>query len=144
MIFILILLKQLIFLCSNLLKRFVFCFFQILHRHSYSLLSITLPWKEFLFNLSKGLIVCRSFSICFLYLLFLFKIILCNTLLYNDRVHTFPAKIGKIIRPTPATDRVIEVDVAPIITIVSSDSNIVFRVFFHISFLLNCFYLWIK
>ena len=55
-------------------------------------------------------------------------IILCNTLLPHDRVHAIPADIGKIIKPTPVIDRVIEVDVAPMITIESTDSNIVFRV----------------
>ena len=51
----------------------------------------------------------------------------CITLLHNDRVHTVPADIGKTIEPTiPVIDRVIEVDVAPLITIVSSGSKIVF------------------
>ena len=51
---------------------------------------------------------------------------LCNTLLPNDRVHAIPADIGKTSKPIPVTDKVIEVDVAPIITILSTDSNIVF------------------
>ena len=50
---------------------------------------------------------------------------LCNTLLPNDRVHAIRADIGKIIKPIPIIDRVIEVDVAAIISIVSTDSNIV-------------------
>ena len=45
-------------------------------------------------------------------------------------MHAIPADIGKIIKPIAAIDRVIEVDVAPIITIVSTDSNIVFRVLY--------------
>ena len=53
---------------------------------------------------------------------------LCNTLLPNDRVQAVPADIGKIFRPIPGNDRVIEVDVAPMITIESTDSNIGFRV----------------
>ena len=53
---------------------------------------------------------------------------LCNTLLPNDKVQAIPADIGKIIRPIPVIDRVIEVDVAPMITILSKDSKIVFRV----------------
>ena len=53
---------------------------------------------------------------------------LCNTLLPNDKVQPIPADIGKRIKPTPVTDKVIEVDVAPMITILSTDSNIVFRV----------------
>ena len=42
-----------------------------------------------------------------------------------DRVHIIPADIVKIIKLTPVVDRVIEVDVAALITIVSTDSNIV-------------------
>ena len=53
---------------------------------------------------------------------------LCNTLLPNDRVQAIPADIGKIIKPIPVIDRVIEVDVAPMITILSTDSNIVFKI----------------
>ena len=49
---------------------------------------------------------------------------LCNTFLPNDRVHAIPADIGKIIIPLPVIDRVIKVDVAPIITTVSTDSKI--------------------
>ena len=54
--------------------------------------------------------------------------ILCNTLLPNDRVQAIPADIGKILKPRPVTDTGIEVDVAPMVTIESTDSNIVFRV----------------
>ena len=53
---------------------------------------------------------------------------LCNTLFPNDRVHAILADIGKIIRSTPAFDKVIEVDNAPLSTIVSFDSNFVVRV----------------
>ena len=52
---------------------------------------------------------------------------LCKTLLRNDRVHAIPADFDKIIKPIPVIHRVIEVDVAPMITIVSIDSKIVFR-----------------
>ena len=55
-------------------------------------------------------------------------IILCNTLLANDRVQAIPADIGKIFKPAPVIDRVIEVDVAPMIARLSIDSNIVFSV----------------
>ena len=48
---------------------------------------------------------------------------LCSTLLPIDRVHAIPADIGKTIKPIPVIDRVIEVDVAPIITIVSTVSK---------------------
>ena len=53
---------------------------------------------------------------------------LCNTLLDNDRAQAIPADIGKTIRPKPVTDRVIQVEVVPMITIESTSSNIVFRV----------------
>ena len=49
-----------------------------------------------------------------------------HTLLPNDRVHAIPADIGKIIKPTSVIDKVIKVDVAPKISIVSNDSNFVF------------------
>ena len=52
----------------------------------------------------------------------------CNILLPNDKVQAIPADIGKTIKPIPVIDKVIEVDVAPMITILSTDSNIVFRV----------------
>ena len=55
-------------------------------------------------------------------------IILCNTLLANDRVHATPANIGKRIKPIPVIDRVREVDVAPMIIKLSTASNTVFRV----------------
>ena len=53
---------------------------------------------------------------------------LCNILLPNDKPQAIPADIGKKIKPTPVFDKVFEVDVSPIITILSTDSNIVFRV----------------
>ena len=56
-------------------------------------------------------------------------IILCNTSLPSDRVHAIPADISKIIMPTLVIDRVKEVDVAPVLTIASTDTNIMFRVF---------------
>ena len=55
-------------------------------------------------------------------------IISCNTLLPNDKPQAIPADIGKTINPIPVTDKVIEVEVAPMITILSTDSNIVFKV----------------
>ena len=64
-------------------------------------------------------------------------IVLCITLLLNDRVQAIPADFGKTIKPIPVIDRVREVDVAPMITIESTDSNIVFGVdIFYISFLI--------
>ena len=56
-------------------------------------------------------------------------IILCKTLLPSDRVHANPADIGKKLKSIPVIDRVIEVDVAPVIIRLSTDSNTVFRVF---------------
>ena len=53
---------------------------------------------------------------------------LCNNLLPKDKPQAIPADIGKTINPIPVIDRVIEVDVAPMITILSTDSNTVFRV----------------
>ena len=53
---------------------------------------------------------------------------LFNTLLPNDRVQTIPAEMGKIMKQTPVIDRIKEVDVAPMVTIESINSNIVFRV----------------
>ena len=55
-------------------------------------------------------------------------ITLFNTLLPNDRVHAILADIGRIFKPIPVFDGVLEVDVSPIIAIVSPDSKIVFRV----------------
>ena len=55
-------------------------------------------------------------------------IILCNTLLPNDGVQAILTQIGKIIRPIPVIDEVIDVDVAAKTKIVSTDSIIVLRV----------------
>ena len=62
-------------------------------------------------------------------LLYLFMNNLCNALLPNDRVHAIPADVGKLNKPKPVIDKVMEVDVAAIIKIPSIVSNIVFRVF---------------
>ena len=53
---------------------------------------------------------------------------LCNTLLPKDIPQAIPADIGKTIKPIPITDKLIDVDVAPMITIVSTESNTVFNV----------------
>ena len=50
---------------------------------------------------------------------------LCNNLLLKDRVQAIPAVIRKIIKPIPVIVRVIEVDVAPMIIIMSTDSKTV-------------------
>ena len=52
----------------------------------------------------------------------------CNILLANDRAHEIPADIGKIFKAIPVVDQVLEVYFAPIITILSNDSDIVLRV----------------
>ena len=69
---------------------------------------------------------------------------LCNTLLPNDRVKAIPADIGKIIKPIPVIDRVIEVDVAPMIMIESTDSNTVFRVLKILYLFLDLFFMSLK
>ena len=48
-------------------------------------------------------------------------------MLPKDKVHAIPADNGKTIKPVPVIDKVVEVDVAPILPIVSNGSNIVFR-----------------
>ena len=83
-----------------------------LHKLSYPVLSIILSCRDFLYTLSKDLIVCWSRSYCFLYFLYLFMNNFCDTLLPNDKVQAIPADIVRIIKPTPVTDKVIEVDVA--------------------------------
>ena len=51
-----------------------------------------------------------------------------NTLLPNGSVHAIPTDIGKTIKLIPVIDRTIEVDIAPMITLLYTDSNTVFRV----------------
>ena len=55
-------------------------------------------------------------------------IILCNTLLPSDKTHAILAETGKTIKTIPVIDKVIEVDVASIKIILSTDSNTVLRV----------------
>ena len=65
-----------------------------------------------------------------------------TTWLPNDRVHAIPAAIGYLFKPTPIIDRDTEVETAPILEIVSTDSNVVFSVsLFKISSLIQGFYL---
>ena len=47
-------------------------------------------------------------------------------LLLKNREHEIPKDIGKTIKLMSVTDKVIEVDVAPMTTILSTDSRIVF------------------
>ena len=51
-------------------------------------------------------------------------LILCNTLLPNDRTHATPAEIGNTIKPTPVIDKDADVVVAPIFASSSFDSQI--------------------
>ena len=53
---------------------------------------------------------------------------LCNILLPSDKPQAMPADMGKIINAKPVTHKVIEVEVAAMITILSTDSNTVFKV----------------
>ena len=53
---------------------------------------------------------------------------LCNTLLPSDKPQAIPADLGKIIKPIPVIDRVIDVEFAPMIMILSTDSNTVLKV----------------
>ena len=69
---------------------------------------------------------------------------LCNTLLRNDRVLAKPADIGKILKPTPITDKVTEVDVAVMITIESTDSHFVFRVLYFLYLFFDLLFLSLK
>ena len=55
---------------------------------------------------------------------------LCNTFSPNDEPHAILANFGKIFKPILVIDKVIEVGVAPKITIVSTDSKIVSRVLY--------------
>ena len=41
----------------------------------------------------------------------------------NDRAKSSPGKVGTTIKPTPVTDNVTDVAIAPIMTTVSTDSN---------------------
>ena len=114
------------------------------HKFSYSVLSIKISYNDFLFNLSKDLIVIWSRSYWFLYLLYLFMINLYNTLLPNDRIQAIPADIGKKFRTIAVTDIVIEVDVDPMIMILCIDSNIVFSVLCFLYFFLDLLFLSLK
>ena len=53
---------------------------------------------------------------------------LCKILLPNYKEQAISADIGKIIRPIPVIDKDNEVEIAPMITILSTDSNTVFKV----------------
>ena len=71
-------------------------------------------------------------------------IFLCVILLPNDRVHAILAAIGKITKPTPVTDKIFEVDVAPMITFESIDYNFVFRVLYFLYLFFDLLFLSLK
>ena len=59
-----------------------------------------------------------------------------------DRVQAIPADFGKTINPIPVIDRVIEV--APMTTIESTDSKVVFRVLHFLYFFSDLWFLSLK
>ena len=69
---------------------------------------------------------------------------LCNTLVPSDKRQVLPADIGKTIKAIPVIDVVIEVDVAPMKTIESTDFNIVFRVFYFLNLFFDLLFLSLK
>ena len=66
---------------------------------------------------------------------------LCNTLLPNDRVQAIQAENSTTIEPIPITDSVTDVVVEPILTTVSTDSKIVFRVLLILYFFFDLWFL---
>ena len=67
---------------------------------------------------------------------------LFNTLLPNDRVQAILADIGKTTKPIPVIDRLIAVDVAPMVKLSLLILIFCLRFYnFYISFLIYCFYL---
>ena len=109
--------KKIIFLFvnvfnKNMTKKLIFIFIVKIILQTFTMQ----PIKRF-----KSLLV---FLILFLNLLYLFLIILCITLKPDDRAQAIPPEIGYTINPTPVTGNVTDVAVAPIITTVSTDSNI--------------------
>ena len=68
--------------------------------------------------------VCSHLLFCVLYLKYFFIIILNFASLLNDRAHAIPTEICTTINPTPVSDNVTDGVVAPVKTIVSTDSNI--------------------
>ena len=67
---------------------------------------------------------------------------LCTTFLPTDRVHAIPAAFVKKIKRIPVIDKVKEVHVAAITTLLSTDPNIVLK--FKIFLLLFCFVVFIS
>ena len=117
---------------------------KILYKISYSVLSITLSCNDFLYNLSKDLIVCWSFSYCFLYLLILLGINSYNTLLPFDNPHAVAVDIGIAIKPIPVGLKVIELDLVAMITNAPNDFDIVISVIYFSYLLFDLFILSLK
>ena len=101
---------------------------KILHRFSFSFSSVTLSCNDYLYNLSKELLVRWSVLYCLLYLLYLFLITPYITLLPIDSPHLVAVDIGIAIKPIPMRLKVIELDVVSKLTNVSNDFNIVVSV----------------
>ena len=111
---------------------------KLLHRLSYSFLSIILSYNDFLYNLLRDLLVFWPFLYCFLYLLYLFMIISYITLLLNDNPQVDAVVIGVTIKPIPVRLKRIELDVLAIIAKVSNDFNIVVSVLYFLYFFWIC------
>ena len=94
----------------------------------------------FPYSLSKDSSVCRSFSFCFLYFLYVFPFILCITSVPNDRAHAILAELDLTVKPTPLTERVTDVVAALKLTTASTDSNIVLRVIYFLFFFLDLWF----
>ena len=58
-----------------------------------------------------------------MYLLYWFNSILSNILLASDREQAIPVEIATTSKPIPVTNRIVGLDIAPVITIESIDSN---------------------
>ena len=69
------------------------------------------------------------FHIVFVFIVFI-QIHLNYCFLPNDKAHAIPADIGTTVKPTPTTDKIADVLVAPKMTTVSIDSNIEIRVLY--------------
>ena len=67
-----------------------------------------------------------------------------NTLLPNDKAHATAADICKLIKPNPLIHKIKEVNVAPIITIVSMVFKIVLRVLQLLNFFSDSLFLSLK
>ena len=115
-----------------------------MHRGSFSSLSIKLSSKDFLYMLSKDLVVSWSLSNSVLYFFQFFIITSYTTLLPIDNPHAIPIDIGITIKPIPVRLNVIELDVLAIKTNVSKDSNIVVIVLSFLYFCLDLLFLSLK